>query len=67
MAPEFGELTIDEAEEIVKKGFTSRTSDDPTLIAEGLVLRPLVQLFNRRGERIMVKIKYRDYPHDDVK
>ena len=66
MAPEFGELTIDEAEEIVKKGFTSRTSDDPTLIAEGLVLRPLVQLFNRRGERIMVKIKYRDYPHDET-
>ena len=66
MAPAFGELTIGEAEEIVKKGFTSSVSDDKTLIAEGLVMRPKVQLFNRRGERIMVKIKYRDYPHDET-
>jgi hypothetical protein len=64
MAPAFGELTIGEAEEIVKTGFISRTSDDTTLIAEGLVMRPKVQLFNRRGERVMVKIKYCDYPHE---
>lgn len=65
MAVPYGEMTIDEAEAMVMKGFTSTIAEDPTLIAEGLVLRPKVQLFNKRGERIMVKIKYRDYPHEN--
>ena len=65
MVVPFGELTIAEAEEMVKAGFTSPIAEDNTLIAEGLVLRPKVQLFNKRGERIMVKIKYRDYPHEN--
>lgn len=66
MAVPYGQMTIDEAEDMVKKGFTSTISEDETLIAEGLVLRPVVQLFNKRGERIMVKIKYRDYPHENA-
>lgn len=65
MAVPYGELTIQEAEEMVIKGFKSTISEDETLIAEGLVLRPKVQLFNKRGERIMVKIKYCDYPHEN--
>lgn len=65
MAVPYGELTIQEAEEMVIKGFKSTISEDKTLIAEGLVLRPKVQLFNKRGERIMVKIKYCDYPHEN--
>jgi hypothetical protein len=65
MAVPYGELTIEEAEKMVIKGFNSTISEDETLIAEGLVLRPKVQLFNKRGERIMVKIKYCDYPHDN--
>jgi hypothetical protein len=65
MVVPFGELTIAEAEEMVKTGFISPIAEDTTLIAEGLVLRPNVQLFNKRGERIMVKIKYRDYPHEN--
>lgn len=65
MAVPYGEMTIDEAEAMVMKGFTSTIAEDPTLIAEGLVLRPQVQLFNKRGERIMVKIKCRDYPHEN--
>lgn len=60
-APYYGEMTIAEAEEMVKPGFKCPISEDPELIAEGLVLRPIVQLFNKRGERIMVKIKYKDY------
>ena len=64
MVVPYGELTIQEAEDMVKQGFTSTIAEDKTLIAEGLVLRPKVQLFNKRGERIMVKIKYRDYPHE---
>lgn len=56
-----GEMTIKEAEDMVIKGFTSLSSEDKDLQAEGLVLRPKIQLFNRMGERIMVKIKRRDY------
>lgn len=57
----FGELTLREAEKMVKKGFKSPISEDKELFSEGLVLRPLVQFFNRKGERVMVKIKTCDY------
>lgn len=57
----FGEMTLKEAEEMVVRGFKSPISDDKELNAEGLVLRPIVQLFNKKGERIMVKIKTNDY------
>jgi hypothetical protein len=30
-------------------------------IAEGLVAKPAVELRNRRGERIVVKIKHKDF------
>lgn len=56
-----GEMTIKEAEDMVIKGFTSLSSEDKNLMAEGLVLRPKIQLFNKMKERIMVKIKRCDY------
>lgn len=52
-----GEGTLDEAIQFVKAGFKSLIG---TADAEGLVLRPKVQLFNRKGERVVVKIKTRD-------
>ena len=59
--PYFGQMTIDEAIDMVKTGFISRISEDKTLIAEGLVLSSPIGLKNRRGERLIVKIKYEDY------
>lgn len=53
--------TIDEAIEIVKVGFHSKIAQDRTYIAEGLVGVPGVELFNRRGERIITKLKYKDF------
>lgn len=50
--------TIDTAVELVKEGFNSQWGD---FTAEGLVARPLVQLFNRQGERIIWKLKYKDF------
>jgi len=33
---------------------------NPSLVAEGMVGKPVVQLFDRQGHRIMVKLKYKD-------
>jgi len=50
--------TINESIELVKKGFDSRFG---TAKAEGLVLRPTTELYNRKGERIITKVKCRDF------
>lgn len=57
---DFGIMTIAEAEKKVIEGFKDPIAEQE-LAAEGLVGRPVVQLFNRMGERVMVKIKTRDY------
>lgn len=59
--PYFGQMTIDEAIKKVRKGFVSEISEDRTLMAEGLVLSSPLGLKNRRGERLIVKIKYMDF------
>lgn len=56
-----GQMTIDEAIDIVRKGFIDEIAEDRTFIAEGLVLSSPVGLKNRRGERLVVKIKYGDF------
>lgn len=53
-----GEGTLDKAVEITKEGFNSEFGD---FIAEGIVLRPKIQLFSRKGDRIITKIKYKDF------
>jgi hypothetical protein len=50
--------TIDEAIQVVKSGFKSAFG---TADAEGLVLRPTVELLSRGGERIITKVKARDF------
>ena len=57
----FGVMTLGEAEKLVIGGFNSPIAENKELMAEGLVLRPLVQTFTRKGERVMVKIKTKDY------
>lgn len=56
-----GRMTIDEAIEKVRAGFIDEIAEDRTFIAEGLVLTSPIGLKNRRGERLVVKIKYCDY------
>jgi len=38
---------------------------NPRAIAEGLVMRPAIELQTRRGERIITKIKCKDFAHHD--
>ena len=58
VVPIIGEGTIDEMLEMTKKGFNSQWGD---FIAEGIVARPEVELKNRRGDRIITKIKHLDF------
>jgi hypothetical protein len=59
--PFIGDFTIDDAIEFVKKGFKSKVSEDKDLDAEGLVLRTVPELRDRKGERLIVKIKTCDF------
>jgi len=61
IAPFIGYFTLDEAIEYVRKGFKSRIAENKDFIAEGLVLRTELGLKNRRGERLIIKIKYKDF------
>ena len=61
VVPYLGEMTLDEAIEKVKKGFPSQVSEDPTLEAEGVVLRAPLGLLDRMGRRIITKVKTVDF------
>ena len=56
--PAVFEGTLHESIEFVKNGFNSRWDD---FRAEGLVLRPTVDLLLRNGERVITKVKTKDW------
>jgi hypothetical protein len=58
VVPTLGKGTIETAIEVVRRGFNSVYGD---FKAEGLVLKPEVQLFDRMGNRVITKIKSRDF------
>jgi len=55
---ECGIGTLKEAIAFVRNSFTSVYNGAP---AEGLVMRPIIELLDRRGERIITKIKVKDF------
>lgn len=63
VAPYIGQMTIDEAEKMVMKGFKTRVPDvsNPDYLEEGIVARPIIPIKDPRGRRIIVKIKTCDY------
>jgi hypothetical protein len=63
IAPYIGQMTIEEAEKMVMKGFKTRVPDvsNPDYLEEGIVARPIVPIKDPRGRRIIVKIKTCDY------
>lgn len=58
VVPVIGIGTLESALEAANTGFKSRWGD---FIAEGIVLRPCSELFGRAGQRIITKIKYKDF------
>lgn len=61
VVPIVGMGTLQEAVNLVKGGLKSQWGD---FEAEGLVCRPTVELRTRRGDRIITKIKARDFKKD---
>jgi len=58
VVPIIGTGTLFQATEMAKKGFNSKWGE---FLAEGIVLRPQVELQTRRGHRIITKIKHKDF------
>lgn len=58
VVPILGEGTIQEAIEMIRKGFNSQLGE---FLSEGIVARPKVELKTRRGDRIITKIKTKDF------
>lgn len=60
VVPIIGTGTLADAVEMARVGFPSQRFPGVT-IAEGLIARPMVQLFDREGRRVITKIKYKDF------
>ncbi len=58
VVPVIGEGTLKEAEDFVRKGYKSQWGD---FLAEGIVARPKIEMRDRRGNRIITKLKHKDY------
>lgn len=58
VVPYFGRMTLDE---IVAKVQTPFQSSIGTALSEGVVARPIETLFDKRGQRIIIKLKTRDF------
>ena len=61
IVPIVGEGTLLEAIEFCKEGYTSLIAEEREYMAEGLVLKPEIELTTRSGQRIISKIKYKDF------
>ncbi len=46
---------------LVEEGFTSRVAQNIDYVAEGLILKPPPNLLDRSGNRIITKIKHKDF------
>jgi len=59
VVPIIGTGTLKDMVAMTKSGFKSRWNDD--LIAEGIVARPETEMRRRNGDRIITKLKYKDF------
>jgi hypothetical protein len=57
-APAMELMSLVDAVELVRKGFNSKYGD---FQAEGIIARPVVEMTNRYGERIITKLKHSDF------
>ncbi len=60
-SPMIGKGPLTDAINLVKMGFVSQCAQTPQFIAEGLVCRPAINLLTRGGDRIITKVKCKDF------
>lgn len=60
VVPFLGEMTLDDAAVMARGGFRSRLNGGKAM-AEGLVGRPKETLFDKKGARLIVKLKTKDF------
>lgn len=58
--PFIGSMALEDATEMIRTGFTSKIGDG-TVKAEGLVGRPAETLFDKKGHRLITKLKTKDF------
>jgi RNA ligase len=58
VVPYLGRMTLDQIVDTVRAPFASKIG---SAIAEGVVGRPLETLYDKRGERLIIKLKTRDF------
>ena len=56
--PYLGRMTLEEIVTLVREPFASKIG---TGMAEGIVARPIETLFDKRGERVIIKLKTKDF------
>ncbi len=61
VVPYIGTMNTDQIVDYVTSGPLSYIAEDADLEMEGIVARSVPQLFNRKGERVMWKLKVKDY------
>jgi hypothetical protein len=61
IVPIIGRGTLQQAVDFVKAGYKSTIAHNKEYVAEGLIMKPKVEMFSRKGERIVAKIKYKDF------
>lgn len=61
IVPVIGKGKLLDAIQFVKTGYKSIIAHNKDYPAEGLIMKPPVELFNRKGERILTKIKFKDF------
>lgn len=61
VVPSFGDMSLEEATEMVRGGIRSRCATVIGTMAEGLIGRPVEALFDKKGHRLIVKLKTKDF------
>jgi len=61
IVPIIGYGSLDSAIKCCQRGFKSTIAANKDYDAEGLVLKPKYDLFNRKGDRIITKVKHKDF------
>lgn len=60
-APELREASIQRIIDDVRRGFVSTIAQDKAYLAEGIIAKPTYPLYDSKGNRIMFKLKTRDF------